>query len=194
MLRPALSNHDLHASRKIPLANPGFNYPVDWYEKDFDTRQKLADGKIWLYEQDELESNYSESDKEFIRSLPEFIFTEIDGKKVLLSHYIYPDFTGSSTKSITDIGLINKHISFMSENNCQLSFFGHSHAEGIWIIHEDSFKRKLGTNLGKNGKITGIGLPCTVRGRNNPGVSTYDSKSGALENYPLYPKLGWWST
>lgn len=184
-------NHDLHAARKTPLSNPGFNYPGDWYEKDFKERQRLAKGKVWLYEDDELESNYSDNDKDFILSLPEFIFTTIDEKKILLSHYIYPDFTGSSTRSITDKKLINKHISFMAENNCQLSFFGHSHAEGNWIIQEDFFKRKRGINLDKNNKTTGIGLPCIVKGRNNPGVSTYNSTSGAVESFRLYPKLRW---
>jgi predicted phosphodiesterase len=67
-------NHDLHAARKTPLSNPGFDYPDDWYEMDFEVRKKLAKGKIWLYEDTELESNFSEADKDFIRGLPEFIF------------------------------------------------------------------------------------------------------------------------
>ena len=185
-------NHDLHASRKTPVSNPGFDYPDDWYEKDFKVRQKLAKGKVWLYEDDELESNYTENDKDFIRSLAEFVFTEIDGKKILLSHYIYPDFTGSSTRSIPDTALINRHISYMDENECKLSFFGHSHVEGNWIIQKDSIKRNKSVNLGKLKGICGIGLPCTVRGRNNPGISTYDSGTSIIESYPLYPKLRRW--
>ena len=182
-------NHDLYASRKTPFTNPGFSYPDDWYEKDFLVRKELANGQIWLYEDDELESNYSEADKDFIKSLPEYVFTEIDGQKILLSHYIYPDFTGSSTKPITDKDLINKHITFMAENNCLLSFFGHCHIEGNLIIQEGTYRSNTEIDLSQLNSTTGIGLPSIVKGRNNPGVSTYDSRSGALESFLLYRKL-----
>ena len=185
-------NHDLHAARKTPLSDPGFDYPDDWYEMDFESRKKLANGRVWLYEDSELKSNYTKADKDFIRSLPEFIITDIDGKKILLSHYIYPDFTGSSTRGIPDKAFINSYISFLKENNCDLSFFGHSHVEGNWIIQKDTIRKSKGVKLNKLKGICGIGLPCIVRGRNNPGVSTYDSTTGTIASYPLYPILRSW--
>jgi hypothetical protein len=82
----------------------------------------------------------------------------------------------------------------MNENTCQLSFFGHSHVEGNWIIQKDTYRRNKGVKLGELDGITGIGLPCTVRGRNNPGISTYDSNTGIIESHPLYPRLRRWLT
>ena len=187
-------NHDLHAARKVPKSHSGFDYPDVWYQMDFNSRQKLAKGKIWLYEDTELESNLSRADKDFLRELPEFLITNIGGKKILLSHYIYPDFTGSSTRTITDKTFINKHISYMDENACELSFFGHSHVEGNWIIQKDMIRRSRGVSLGELEGTCCIGLPCTVRGRNNPGFSTYDSNTGIIESYPLYPRLRRWLT
>lgn len=182
-------NHDLYACRKTPEANPGFIYPDGWYELDFLSRQKLAGDKIWLYEDTELESNYTESDKEYIASLPEFSLRVIDVEQILFSHYLYPDLSGSSRNLLPDIELIESHLKFMIEQNCKLSFFGHSHVEGLWFFQDDDISRKRKVSLDINHKPSGIGVPSAVNGRNDPGIVTFDTGSGSIESFNLYPAL-----
>lgn len=180
-------NHDLFACRKIPVNNPGFDYPDDWYSLDITTREATAENKIWLYEKDEAETNYSEEDKEFIRSLPEMRMIDIDGIKTLLSHHLYPDISGSSTRLLPDGDLELGHLKFMQENDCRLSFFGHNHVEGIWEISENSSKIKSRISVSEN--LTAVGLPCISRGSNIPGISWFDSSRGIIQYKSLEPKI-----
>ena len=178
-------NHDLYACRKIPSHNPGFEYPDDWYNLDLETREALADNKIWLYENEELESNYSDEDKSFIAGLPEVAIKNIGGMNVLFSHHLYPDVTGSSTRLLPDNKLKYSHLSFMDNNDCQLAFFGHNHVEGIWVISDkrSGIRKKICTG----NEPVAIGLPCIVRGKNLPGIAIYNTDSGMVRSRNLEP-------
>ena len=68
-----IGNHDLYAIRKTPFNNERFRYPPNWYDLDFSTRKKLADGKLWMYDNNELSSLLDDDNKEYIRELPEYI-------------------------------------------------------------------------------------------------------------------------
>lgn len=180
-------NHDLFAARKIPGFNPGFSYPDNWFELDLSTREALSQDRIWLYEPHEPETNYTDQDREYIAGLPEIIIKEMNGKRVLLSHHLYPDITGSSTRLMPDRELELSHLGFMNDNNCRLSFFGHNHVEGIWVVGNK--RSTIEKEYKAGGELLAIGLPCIARGRNMPGIAWYDSESETVYTHMLEPAL-----
>lgn len=179
-------NHDLYACRKIPENNHGFEYPADWYDLDFAERKSLAGNSIWLYENEE-ETNYTDEDKEFIKGLPEMVIKENDRFRILLSHHLYPDLTGSSMRLLPDRNLELSHLEFMKENDCRLSFFGHNHVEGIWVISQDKSRITKNTKVPDN--IIAVSLPCISRGTNLPGLSWFDSSGNMISSQNLEPKI-----
>lgn len=178
-------NHDLFAARKVPASNPGFSYGENWYQKDFEERQKLAAGRIWLYEDTELPGNLMDEDKDFIRSLPEYQIKKYQNKKVLFSHHLYPDLTGSSTRLLPDEGLHQSHLNFMSDNSCDISFFGHNHIDGFWRIGKDDSHFARVINFQDNNPVA-LGVPCIAKGANKPGYTLIDFTNGIAVSYPLY--------
>ena len=183
-------NHDLYASRKIPEAKSDFIYPSGWYDLDFKVRQEQAAGKIWLYEDSELESNLSDDDKNYLSGLPEFIVRDTEGIRIMLSHYLYPDLTGSSTRFLPDDSLIRSHLNFMNEHGCELSFFGHCHVDGLWCIRDEYSCIKKSIRIKKKKKaLLGFGMPCIANGSIEPGIVVYDTKTGLIKNFSLYSSI-----
>jgi predicted phosphodiesterase len=179
-------NHDLFACRKVPASNPGFDYPPGWYELDFTTREELGDNRIWLYEDTEAPNNLSEEDKRYLSGLPEYRIIKRNDLKILLSHHLYPDLTGSSTRLLPDPELERSHLNFMDNSGIDISFFGHNHVEGLWLISGEGacFMDKIDINK-YEGPIA-VGLPCIANGRNTPGYAVMDIESGIIESYRLY--------
>jgi len=180
-------NHDLYACRSIPDSNPGFNYPDDWYQLDFSSRQALARNEIWLYEDTELESNLTEEDKEFISLLPEVKKVEIQGKRILFSHFLYPDLTGSAKIFLPDDKLVQSHIKFMEDQDCDLAFFGHSHVQGLWCLQNENHYIKRIIKLRNATISTAIGVPCIANGKNEPGFTVFNTEEEVTESVKLYP-------
>lgn len=119
-------NHDLHAASRIPSHSDGFIYPGDWFEMSAAERKKLAGGKVWSYEFDE-PNDLGMDDIEFLKTLPEYIITPVNGINYLFSHYTFPDFTGSTTRYVKRNGQLKDNWKFMKSNKIQISFTGHTH-------------------------------------------------------------------
>ena len=119
-------NHDLNAAGRIPSFSNGFDYPENWFSLNDAERKKLSDGKVWCYEYDAT-NGLNDSELEFLGGLPEFLIISETGVPCLFSHYIFPDFTGSTTLYIERSRQMKKHWEFMNNNNLHLSFIGHSH-------------------------------------------------------------------
>jgi len=123
-------NHDLYAVKKIPDYRGGFNFPKNWYELEANKRKQISGGNIWLYE-DELPSEISMEYCQYISSLPEYIVIENNGLKLLFSHFLFPDITGSLTMFPTNKTNLQAHFDFVRNQQCFLSVCGHVHAEGM---------------------------------------------------------------
>ena len=122
----AAGNHDLNAAGRIPSSSNGFDYPQNWFSMKSVERKKISSGKVWCYEGD-ASNDLNESELDFLRGLPEYLITTEAGVTCLFSHYIFPDFTGSTTRYIERNNQMKKHWAFMNSNNLHLSFIGHSH-------------------------------------------------------------------
>ena len=119
-------NHDLFAMAKVPSYSNGFAYPDSWFTMNAGERKQVSGGKVWCYEGD-APNDLDEADKIYLNSLPEHITASFTDITILFSHYIFPDFTGSTTMYIERNHQLNDHWQFMKNNKINFSFSGHSH-------------------------------------------------------------------
>ncbi|MFO7369363.1 MAG: metallophosphoesterase family protein [Bacteroidales bacterium] len=119
-------NHDLYAARRVPAYSNGFVYPDRWFEMSGAERKKVAQRKVWCYESD-APSDLGEDEVAFLKSLPEYIITTTPEISCLFSHYIYPDFTGSTTGYIKRNHELKGLWNFLDLHGVKYSFSGHSH-------------------------------------------------------------------
>ncbi len=119
-------NHDLNSVSRFPSWTNGFEYPEGWFIMSSNERKRISSGKVWCYEYDS-PNDLSEKESGYLSRLPEYIIPEVSQDSILFSHYIFPDFTGSTTLYVERSNQMKKHWDFMSSNKVSLSFIGHSH-------------------------------------------------------------------
>ncbi len=174
-------NHDLYSIRKTPSNNGFFNFPENWYDLDFSERKNLSNNKIWLFEHQELSALLTKSDKEYVASLPEFIIADIDNTKILLSHSIYPDFTGSMILRPKNHWDFNNHFNFLLSKECSIGFSGHLHPGGFAYATKDDFAFcPFGLDKIKAFPVQYI-CPCLSSGSTKNGILIADMKNMSIE-------------
>lgn len=172
-----IGNHDLYAIKKIPEYKAGFNYDDKWYELDYEIRAKKARNRIWLYEDNEIKTRLSDSSKEFLFNLNEVEFYNADEFKIMISHFCYPDFSGSAIFFPGEIFHLEKHFDFMKNNKATQSFSGHGHPDGAIWVNEDNFRSlKFGVyRLSDN--LNWIVIPCVARTTRANGLLILDTST-----------------
>lgn len=119
-------NHDLNAAKRFPGFSNGFVYPDKWFELNGAERKEASQRKVWCYDGD-APSDLGEDEVEFLKSLPEYILTNAPAISCLFSHYIYPDFTGSTTGYVERNHELRGLWNFLNLQGVKYSFSGHSH-------------------------------------------------------------------
>ena len=184
-----MGNHDLFAIRKPPEHAPFFQYPDNWYDLDFEERRKLADRKLYLYENNELPSLLSRRNREYIEGLPEYVVKDCGDHSVLFTHYAMPDCTGSSVWAPEHPSELTKHFNFLGQQGCLYSFSGNDHVEGMEVFTpDDRLKSAFETVRLPNKHIWTHG-PAITRGTTRNGFMVYDSSSRELSAVPLGGKI-----
>jgi predicted phosphodiesterase len=177
-------NHDLNALHKIPKNSP-IIYPQNWYKLSSDERKAFSKNKIWFYEENEVPSNISEKQKLFLDNLCEYEKFITKDISIFLSHFIYPDLTGSAIHFPKNKRFYKKHFDFVAFNNCQISFTGHGHYEGIAISTKKSFKiLPFGNYRIKTFPIT-ISTPCIARSEIQNGITIFNTETYEINVIPL---------
>lgn len=178
-------NHDLYAVRNTPEYRGGFDYEDNWYNMDFETRKSKGKDKIWLYEETELANLMSMPEKAYIDSLPETDYILAGDIKLLFTHYIYPNISGSAVGFVESKRDFDAHLDWMKVQHSDISFSGHGHIEGLQIGTRHALK-KFG--FGKTVKIepgTMIIGPCIARGSKTNGVMVFNTKTMEVATFPL---------
>lgn len=134
-------NHDLHAARVTPKISPDFLYPENWYQLDYYEKLNASAGLVWLYDNDELNPLYTKADIEFIKQLKEYEILNTQSGNILLSHFVYPNVTGSSREFYSFIDDFEQHKQFIAENNCSFSLTGHRHYTGLFIASDNIIEK-----------------------------------------------------
>ncbi|GAB4277200.1 MAG: hypothetical protein Kow0068_00200 [Marinilabiliales bacterium] len=174
-------NHDLFAIKKTPSISRNFNYPADWYQLPVNKREKLSKNKVWFYDKTDLQNNLTEKNINFLKSLNEFEIINAGNNNILISHFIYPDISGSSIKFPRSIFFFRKHFKFMKQNNCNISFCGHGHYNGAMIVNKLSF------NIFKPGKYCLsdkpkiIIVPCVAKSKSINAITIFNTFDNSLE-------------
>lgn len=184
-----VGNHDLFSIRKLPKNKAGFPYPKNWYSLDYQTRQKLSKDKVYLYEYNELPALLTKEDEKFIRQLPEYVVKKYDDKKILFSHYAFPDLVGTTTFEPKTAKDAKKHFAFMEKHGCKLGISGHDHKEGIMIftkkeVREIPFNKKVKLT----DEPTWLHGPSVVNGSFANGVLCLDTDKMDVVAIPLKTK------
>lgn len=179
-----IGNHDLFCIKKLPEYSD-FDYPENWYSLDYPTRVKLANNKIRLHENNELSPLISDEEKEYVKNLPESLIEEIDGIKILFSHWIYPDLAGVTKFEAKDISECKEHFDLMEKNGCTINFAGHAHHKRYsfskeWLM-DINFNQKVKVN---NSPIWFV-VPCVANWTFPNGVTIFDTKTMEVEFLPL---------
>jgi len=182
-------NHDLFAAGRLPEYSNGFTYPGNWFRMSPEERKKSSLGKVWSYECDD-PNDLDEEDCEFLKLLPEFITTSLNGVSVLFSHYIFPDLTGSTTQYIERNSQLKEAWEFMSNHHVMFSFSGHSHSSfaGFAFRNSGSFLKAIHSipdnsfNLGN--EMVVIALPPLAGEKGRTGFSIIDTDSMKLNIIP----------
>ena len=73
----------------------------------------------------------TEADFEYLSSLPDSLIIKPDTSKILLSHYLYPDFTGPSMVFIRRLNQLEDLFEYLTEQEISLAFAGHDHPAGM---------------------------------------------------------------
>lgn len=184
-----VGNHDLFAICKLPQHNAGFSYPKEWYSLDYQTRKELSQGRIPLYEEEELPSLLSKEDEAVIDTLPEYVVKEYGKIKILFSHYAFPNLAGTTTFQPRTVEDVADHFDFMRKHDCTLAISGHDHQEGIMIFTEKSVSEVLFDTIIKlTDRPTWLHGPSVVNGGLANGVMILDLDTMEIRAVPLNSK------
>lgn len=135
-----LGNHCLFTVKKIPQYAAGFKYHDNWFELSTKKRRELSNKKLWDYESNIIKDNLEKDDIELLETFYEFKIKSYDSINIFFSHFIYPDLSGSTTEYPTKRKHLQPHYNFIKQHNCNLSFSGHAHYQGVGIADEKKFK------------------------------------------------------
>ena len=171
-----LGNHDIHAASIIPENCTFFEFPENWYQLDYHERHRLGNNTLWLHEENDLDPLYKADDLAYLKSLPEYSVYKASGFNILFTHYVYPNISGLKKEFYTYQDEFQQHFTFMDRMNCSVSFTGHAHTKGFFIVTQKSFKhyRYKKKYLPVDSACIGIS-PITSSGNRN-GLCIFDTE------------------
>jgi len=178
-------NHDLYAIRRIPQYTAGFDYGPNWYDLDYSTRARRARDRIWLYEDNEIPTTISPASLDFLQNLQEIERLELDGMACLVSHFCFPDFSGSTIHFPSRPSHLSKHFQFLDERGCHLGISGHGHPEGCLIVDEENFTLHPFGTIQLTKEPQWIVAPCVARTSRANGCMILDTDQGQIRVLPL---------
>lgn len=180
-----IGNNDLFQIKKVPQHRGGFNFPPDWYTLDFFERKALAKDRLFLYEDVQLSALLTKADKAYLESLPDLLVRSFGERKVMFSHFAYPDLHGMQTYFPKRAEEFLPHLSFIRDQGCDLGFSGHMHFEGLSRVSEFDITRDPFGTYELSGSLEYAYGPCIARGPFRPGILVYDTDSGVVHALAL---------
>lgn len=173
-------NHDLFAVHKLPRFTTRFQYPDHWYALPLEERQALGRGRLWDYSIAEDQAQLANESLNYLASLPEFIIQEVDGIRLLFSHHLFPDPSGSMRKMPSWVPDIWPHLQWMKRHGCSIGISGHIHIEGTLRGTWHHMRYSSDSQFILNGKRTWLSCPPVTRGGVSSGLMILDTTSGLI--------------
>jgi len=173
-------NHDLFAIKKLPEYKSRFDYPSHWYSIPLGERQRMGKGKIWDYSHAEDQIQLSDVSRSYLSRLPEFAILEYHGIRILFSHHLYPDLSGSLRKMPSWAPNIWPHLKWMKRQGSHIGISGHIHIEGTLSGTWFHLHSSLNNQFSLNGRRTWITCPPLTQGGVSSGLMIIDLESGLV--------------
>ena len=159
-------------------------FPANWYEMNKSERAICSKDRLWLHD-DDLDYGFSHEELLFLRALPEYQILENGNKKLLLSHYAYPNLSGFSQGFYSWEKEFEAHFSFMKALDCSLAFTGHAHPWGFYCVTPVRFKQYGYRKINMPELPAIVGIPPVTRHRYRAGFCIYDSDADSLRTLKL---------
>jgi len=178
-----VGNHDLHIAQKTPQ-NTVFSYPVEWNHLSLQERQALANGEIWLYE-DESSTELTTVNRIYIDNLNEYESIQTDYESILISHYVFPNLIGDQIVFDAEEHGIDQHMQFAKSHDCTISIFSHDLCDGLRVFTDGRVDvLSFGVHLVPDGEFA-FNIPWVANGTSPNGVAVLDLSRRTLESIPL---------
>lgn len=129
-----LGNHDFFHLKKLPEYRNGFKFPSGWFELTPEQQLELSGNKVWNYT-DDLPVVLKDADIDFLSRQPEMLSREYGGRKILFSHFLYPNFSAFVSNFNGGTIRLHDHFRFLNQQAYELSFCGHMHMQGAGISY-----------------------------------------------------------
>jgi predicted phosphodiesterase len=174
-------NHDYHAARMLPQHSPAFIFPREWYDLEYSHRKALSNDTIWMHEENDLDPLYTNGDVEYLRSLPEYhVMDDAGDHRILFSHYVLPNMAGFVKGFFTGPGEFEKHFGFMASLGCTISFTGHAHVNGCYMVYSGQYRQYRYGRRRLNVFPVCVGIPPVTRNKNRSGFCIFDAAGPVL--------------
>ncbi len=180
-----IGNHDLYAIKKIPTYNSNFNYGENWYSLDYEKRAKLSKNRIWLYEDSEIPVTLNDESIEYLNELAEYSTVLAGDADIFISHFCFPDFSGSAIFFPEQPFHLLKHFEFTQNLNCSISFSGHGHPEGCVYTNEDKLSLLKFGEYNLNDCKCWIVVPCVAKTSRKNGVLVFNTEDHSIKTLEL---------
>lgn len=185
-------NHDLYAVRRVPRYQAAFDYGADWYSLDYAIRARRARNRIWLYEDNEIPPAISRASIEYLQGLQEIEEVSLGDLSCLVSHFCYPDFSGSTIFFPSEAFHLKKHFQFLEDRKCTLGVSGHGHPEGCLIVNREEFRLHGFGTIALTREAQWIVAPCVARTSRANGCMILDTERWHIQVVPLREaRRGW---
>jgi predicted phosphodiesterase len=178
-------NHDLFAAGRFPGYSNGYQYPESWFRMAPSERREASKGLVWSFEGED-RNDLGEDDIAYLNTIPEYSILSSNGVQLLLSHYVCPDFTGSTTVHVTKQHHIRDLWKFMTSNDLMFSLSGHSHKPFAYFSHRETlpflkaFHPVPGDSIYLGNEMAMILLPPVTGGNGRTSFSMIDTDTGML--------------
>lgn len=177
-------NHDLFTSQRLPSYHLEKSIPENWYDLTLKQRYEVSNNSLWLYEEEVLPI-LSNENASYLESLTEFEILEVDGKRMLFSHFIQPDLAGVERWFPYRITELRPHFKFMEESNCNIAFVGHFHPNGVTPVNKLFWSAPCFETFKVNRKPRIILSPCIVRSGKSSSCIIFDTKKSTVTPYQI---------
>lgn len=185
-------NHDLFAASRLPSWSNGHRYPDHWFNLSPAERRDASAGLVWSFEGED-PNDLGEEELDYLNKIPEFVIVTENGMTLLLSHYVFPDFTGSTTRYVERQHHIKELWKYMHHHRINFSLSGHSHKPFAYFSHRGplAFVKALhpvpGDKIFLGHEMTMILLPPLTGGNGRTSFSVIDTETGML--YLMHEKV-----
>ncbi|MBT4935711.1 metallophosphoesterase [Candidatus Woesearchaeota archaeon] len=180
-----VGNHDLYSIEKIPTYKAEIKYPKNWYALDYQTKKKISKGKLYLYDEDTLNPMLTKADRQFLAKLSEFLVLNVDGLRIFISHYAFPDLVGTTRFEYSEPKELKKHFDFIKSKNCFISISGHDHKEGMYFFTPNDVKHFGFEKVKLPDTPVWLHGPSVANGTFANGVMIFDTKNKTIQAIPL---------